>query len=72
MDHIAILNFAYPDGIRKMMASDCLNVPIDILPSPALVGDGFIRFGIPQVVMLLIDLKNASFQISIRPYSLPY
>ena len=37
-----------PDDIRRMMAGDCLNVSVLLLPSLASVGDGFLRFRIHQ------------------------
>ena len=45
---IAIYNSACPDGIGRMMASDCLYVSMDILTSPTSDGDGFIRFRVTQ------------------------
>ena len=48
MDYIAIVTFAYLHGVERFMASDCLKASLDMLPSPTLDGDGFIRFGILQ------------------------
>ena len=34
MDQITIANFSHPDGVRRMMASDCSKASVDILCSP--------------------------------------
>ena len=71
VDQIAMLNFVHSDSIGRMMASDCFNVSVDMLPSPALNGDSSSGLGfLKEVVMFFKGLKDAYFHISFHPYSL--